>query len=106
MKGDLHHEVPFARLSSDICGPFELKMEGVLQKVFFVVFIDLCSRWVEIVSTTSITSKRIAKLFEQYLLRKHPKPKIVLTDQGRQYLGKEFRTVCELNKIKHMMNTS
>ncbi len=98
VEGHLHSCEPFKKISSDIFGPVVLK-EG--EKIYFVTFIDLCTRWVVVQELKCINSENITKAFDEKWIRNLGKPDSILTDQGRQYLGSVFKSYCKNNGIRH-----
>ncbi|WKY00905.1 hypothetical protein Q1695_015148 [Nippostrongylus brasiliensis] len=85
--------VPWSRIHADYAGPINGKM--------FLVVVDACSKWPEIVemssSTSSATLKELRRMFTQYGY-----PETLVTDNGTQFTSKDFSEFCSRNGIKHV----
>ena len=103
-QGNLHCNENNKRVNIDLIGPFNLKHNGKLQKVHFLVFVDACSRRVEVAPLTKIDSKTVASALEEEWIKPNGAPSEVLTDQGRQFLDASFERVCEKKEIIHRVN--
>jgi hypothetical protein len=80
-------------IAVDLLGPFETKLFLTINKAnkFYILnMIDCYSRYVEIALVTSISTDEIIGKFTKMWLEKHGKPKRILSDQGRQFVSKEF----------------
>lgn len=74
-------------------------------KLFILTITDRCTRWSEVYRLRNLKSTEIIRHFRTWL-EKHPIPESCLTDQGRQYISKEFNNFLEENKIKHVLATA
>ncbi|XP_017886019.1 uncharacterized protein K02A2.6-like, partial [Ceratina calcarata] len=83
---------PFERVHVDFAGPF-------LGKMFFIL-VDAYSKWpeVHIVEniTTETTIKKCKQIFAYFGL-----PKLIITDNGRTFVAKEFKDILAKNGIVH-----
>ncbi len=61
LKGFLHTQEPLEHICSDIFGPVEMGEEKV--KIWFLTFLDRCTRWCEIRAIKQITAEEIKKQF-------------------------------------------
>ncbi|XP_031349119.1 uncharacterized protein K02A2.6-like isoform X1 [Photinus pyralis] len=84
----------FERIHVDFFGPVRNKM--------FLVVLDACSRWPEVIemcSTTSLaTIEALRSIFARYGL-----PDQLVSDNGPQFRSYEFENFCRNNGIKHTL---
>lgn len=84
---------PWHRLHIDFAGPFMNSM--------FLLIIDAHSKWVEIFpmnsTTTTNTIEKLRILFSQLGL-----PKVIVSDNGPQFVSEEFHLFLTQNGIKHI----
>lgn len=86
-------EGPWQRVHIDFAGP-------ILNKMLLIV-VDAFSKWLEVVIVPSITSDcTISKLRE--IFARFGLPKLLVSDNGRQLVSKEFEEFLALNGIKHV----
>ncbi|UYV69686.1 K02A2.6-like [Cordylochernes scorpioides] len=85
-------EKPWHRLHMDLAGPFMGKM--------FLVIVDAYTKWLEIFILKEITSKTIIYHLRQVFAR-FGLPEILVTDNGRQFVSKEFEEFTKMNGIRH-----
>lgn len=89
-------------VASDLCGPFESSIGGFR---YFVTWIDLKTRYVNIEFLKNKESQTVTEAFERYLAwimrQKNVHVKCVRTDNGGEYTGHEFKKICGDNGIKH-----
>lgn len=101
--GQIITQEPLKHISSDIYGPFNLddyNSERKVKKVYMITFTDRSSRYNKIYLTDSIESNEIIKAFKASWLEFFQIPTTLLTDQGKGYIGKNFRKFCDESKIK------
>ena len=84
-------EYPWQKLGSDL---FEL------QGKHYLLMVDYFSRYVEVIKLTSITSNPVIagmkSIFSRYGI-----PELLITDNGPQYVCKEFKEFAEKYEFKH-----
>ncbi|UYV71831.1 K02A2.6-like [Cordylochernes scorpioides] len=85
-------EKPWHRLHMDLAGPFMGKM--------FLVIIDAHTKWLEIFILKEITSRTIIYHLRQVFAR-FGLPELLVTDNGRQFVSKEFEDFTKMNGIRH-----
>ena len=83
---------PWDRLHLDFAGPY--------QGYMWLIVVDACSKWPEIISMTSITAERIIDVLRQ-LFARFGLPNHIVTDNGPQFATDEFRQFCSNNGIFH-----
>eukprot|EP00731_Ephydatia_muelleri_P017459 Em0010g557a len=85
-----------ARIHVDYAGPFEGK--------YWLVVIDAFSKWLEIkpmqVSTAAVTIKALREIFCRFGL-----PRVIVSDNGPQFIASEFKDFCTANNITHIRAT-
>ncbi|XP_074322713.1 uncharacterized protein LOC141659686 [Apium graveolens] len=89
--------IPFAIWGMDILGPFSI-VSG--QRKFIVVFIDYFTKSIEAKALAKITTKKIAQFFWENVICQFGIPRILVTDNGRQFDNAEFREYCDDNNIE------
>lgn len=95
-KGPIHHwEVPskpWQRIHIDFAGP--------LQGYYLLIIVDALSKWVEIIPTKTTTSawciSKLKELFVDFGL-----PYVLVSDNGRQFVSKEFSSFLKQNGVVH-----
>ena len=83
---------PFAQWGLDILGPFPL---GTRQMKFLVVAIDYFTKWVEAEPLASITQQNIKNFVWKNIVCKFGVPKVLVSDNGRQFDNALFKDFCE-----------
>lgn len=89
---------PWEHLQLDICG--ELYAVPHHQR-FMVVVYDLHSKWPEVLSTGTVTT-RVVIDFLDTLFSSWGEPKAITTDNGPQFISAEFTAFLEDRGIKHI----
>ena len=84
---------PWSRLHIDYAGPMEGKM--------FLIVIDAHSKWIEVFPMTSATAlttvQHLRQLFSRFGI-----PDSIVSDNGSQFVAKEFQEFCKSNGIQHI----
>ncbi|XP_055603971.1 uncharacterized protein K02A2.6-like [Uranotaenia lowii] len=86
-------EGPWRRIHLDYAGP--------LQGLFYLVIVDSYSKWPEIFETRSTT----AAVTIRYLMETFARfgvPETIVSDNGSQFSGSEFKTMCQKLGIVHI----
>ncbi|KAF9760824.1 Transposon Tf2-6 polyprotein [Nosema granulosis] len=83
-------------ICSDIFGPFEIaeydeSLQSVKEKGFFITITDVYSRFTKVKFLEKITAKDIIEVFKQWI-KTYGEAKTVITDNGKQYASKEFKS--------------
>ncbi|UYV66659.1 K02A2.6-like [Cordylochernes scorpioides] len=89
-------EKPWHRLHMDLAGPFMGRM--------FLVIVDAYTKWLEIFILKEITSKTIIYHLRQVFAR-FGLPELLVTDNGRQFVSKEFEEFTKMNGIRHTITS-
>ncbi|XP_074374180.1 uncharacterized protein LOC141714566 [Apium graveolens] len=64
-----------------------------------MVAIDYFTKWIEAKALAKITTKQIAQFFWENVICRFGIPRILVTDNGRQFDNAEFREYCDDNNI-------
>jgi len=89
---------PFHQWGMDILGPFP-QAPGRLK--FLVVAIDYFTKWIEAEPLATITSSKIQKFFQKFILSRFRIPRSLVTDNGTQFTDKSFKVLMDNLHIKH-----
>ena len=87
---------PWARIHIDYAGPFE--------GTYWLVVVDSYSKWVEIKRSTSITALTTIKILREMFCQLGI-PKVIVSDNGTQFVSREFQEFCNQNYITHIKST-
>ena len=82
----------FAQWGLDILGPF---LVGTRQMKFLVVGIDYFTKWVEAKPLASITQQNVKNFVWKSILCKFGVPRVLVSDNGRQFDNALFKDFCE-----------
>ena len=89
---------PFAQWGLDIIGPFPT---AVRQLKFLVVGIDYFTKWVEAEALAIITEKNIRSFVWRNIIYRYGIPRVLVSDNGRQFDNNAFRDFCSELGIKN-----
>ena len=87
----------------DIVGPLPETPNG---NKYAVVFTEYTTRWPEAFAIKKIDAKTIAKILVNEIIARHSAPKILLSDQGKQFLSNLVKETCEYLIIKKINTTA
>lgn len=90
---------PFSQWGIDIVGPFPKSKN---QAQFIVVAVDYATKWIEAKSLARIREKEMVEFLMEFIVFRFGIPRIVVTDNGSQFVGKDFTNALEELKIKHI----
>ena len=82
---------PNERVHLDFLGPFETSLQG---NRYILSIVDQFTRWIEIYPLPEQTASITAKTFMDGWISRFGVPKIVHTDQGRNFTSKLFQDLC------------
>lgn len=89
--------VPFAQLGIDLLMAFTLA-KG--QRKYLIVAIDYFTKWIEVETMTSTTSKNFGNFVWKSIISRFGLPRSIVTDNGLQFDSQEFWVFCNKWKIK------
>ncbi|KAK3032431.1 hypothetical protein RJ639_037158 [Escallonia herrerae] len=87
----LSSPIPFAMWGMDILGPFPPAMA---QRKFVIVAIDYFTKWVEVEAMPLITERKCEDFFWRGVVCRFGIPRVLITDNGKQFDNSTFRTFC------------
>ncbi|XP_074346731.1 uncharacterized protein LOC141685537 [Apium graveolens] len=94
-------QIPFAVWGIDINGPFPW-VRGDLR--YLLVSIDYMTKWVEAKAMRTINQQDCIKFMDNILMRFRI-PRVLVSDNGPQFVGSEFESYLQERGIKHMKST-
>jgi len=83
---------PFMKWSMDIIGPLHVSTRGVR---FLLVLTDYFSKWVEAAAYSNITQVQVRAFIWKEIICRHGLPYEIVTDNGPQFISKQFESFCE-----------
>ena len=75
------------------------------QKQFLVVAVDYHTKWVEAKALARIRETEMIQFFMEFIVFRFGVPRIVVTDNGTQFTGKDFETTLTQLEIKHIKSS-
>ncbi|GFY91230.1 hypothetical protein Acr_07g0014260 [Actinidia rufa] len=89
---------PFAQWGIDILGPLP---QAPLQRKFLIVAIDYFTKWIETQPLAKITEKNTRDFVWKHLVCRFRVPKVIISDNARQFDNDRFRSFCSDLAISH-----
>ncbi|KAG0439644.1 Transposon Tf2-9 polyprotein [Dictyocoela muelleri] len=108
-KGCLDAEKFNDKVSSEILGPLKTKhynFENKHEYFYIITFTDIFTKLTEIEIIFAIKSQEILKSFENKWIKRYSIPKMLATDQGRQYISALFEDKLKLYRVKHIQTSA
>ena len=96
-------KVPFEKISMDIVGPLPTTNSG---NRYLLTFVDDLTKFCDAIPITSQESHEVAYKFITEIVFKFGTPRVLLTDQGANFLSSVFKEVCKLLKIKKIQTSA
>ena len=97
----------FEIIAFDVQGPLPVNFDK--QNVEFkniLTIIDIRSRWVELIPLPDTEAATVAEFLDDWWLCRYPRPSTLLSDQGKNLMGKEVRELCDAYGIYHTFTTT
>ncbi len=90
-QAERHASEPLELVHSDVCGPMQTELLG--KKRYFVTFTDDCTRfmWIQFIHQKSEVFNKFHSLFLEIERNSGKKLKTLRTDQGGEYMSREFK---------------
>uniref|UniRef100_A0ABD2VYJ7 RNA-directed DNA polymerase n=1 Tax=Trichogramma kaykai TaxID=54128 RepID=A0ABD2VYJ7_9HYME len=82
---------PWEIVALDLMGPYPITEEG---HKHILVVTDLFSRWVEAFPVRATDAATLAQIIEENVFARWGFPRAVLTDNGPQFAGKKWASIC------------
>jgi transposase InsO family protein len=92
---------PFEVLSTDLIGPLPSSSN---QNQYLSVTTDFFTKYVFLKPLRVATAKKIVQHIENDIILVHGAPKVIITDNGSQYISKEFKDMCDKYKVQLLHN--
>ena len=89
---------PFAQWGLDIIGPFLTRFR---QLKFLVIGINYFTKWVEAEALATITERNIRSFVWRNIIYKFEIPRVLVSDNGKQFDNSAFRDFCSELGIKN-----
>ena len=91
------------QIHSDLTGPLPISFET--KDVYAICFVDTFTKWISVYSIPDKTGETIASAFATFLAdtAEHGPVLKIVTDGGREYDNKIFRSLCLNRQIRHYM---
>ena len=91
---------PFEVLSTDLIGPLPTSSQ---QNNYLSVTTDFFSKYVFLKPLRKATAKNVVRHIREDVILNYGAPRLIITDNGSQYISKEFKEMCEAHKteIRH-----
>ncbi|GFZ14654.1 hypothetical protein Acr_24g0008440 [Actinidia rufa] len=89
---------PFAQWGIDILGPLP---QAPLQRKFLIVAIDYFTKWIKAQPLAKITEKNTRNFIWKHLVCRFGIPKVIISDNARQFDNDKFRLFCSDLAISH-----
>ncbi|KAK3000332.1 hypothetical protein RJ639_022447 [Escallonia herrerae] len=87
----LSSPIPFTMWGMDIMGPFP---PVTAQRQFVIVAVDYFTKWVEAEALATISEKKCEDFFWRAVVCRFGIPRVLVTDNGKQFDNPTFRTFC------------
>ncbi|KAK3084679.1 hypothetical protein FSP39_017315 [Pinctada imbricata] len=84
---------PGERVAMDILGPLPVTHKG---NKYILVIQDYFTKWAEAVPLPDMEAKTVAQAFIDNFVTKFGVPRVLHTDQGRQFESRLFKQLCEI----------
>ena len=100
--GGYHAGVPMERVHMDLLGPLPPSEMG---NRYILVLVDQFTKWVECFPLVEQTAERVASLAVNEFFLRLGLPFQIHTDQGKQFEGKLFHSLCDLLEVAKTRTT-
>ncbi|MDD9361374.1 MAG: DDE-type integrase/transposase/recombinase, partial [Anaplasma sp.] len=94
-------EQPWDKLGLDIVGPID---KAPPSQRFFIVLVDYHSKWPEAQHTSTATSATVISFLKNIFAREGL-PREIVTDNGVQFVSREFEEFLQQHGIKHLKSS-
>lgn len=91
-----HAGAPMEKVHIDILGPLTTTTKG--NKYVFVM-IDQFTKWIELEALSDQTAESVAKSLVDSFISRFGTPKMIISDQGANFVSQLFLSVCELLQV-------
>lgn len=91
------------RIAADILGELPITAKG---NRYILVVSDYFTKWTEAFAMPNMEAKTVAKIMVEEVFVRLGTPRIIHSDQGRQFESELFREVCRLFHIEKTRTTA
>jgi len=92
----------FERIGIDLVGPLLITTRT---NRYIIVATDYLTRWPEAKAVPDAGANTLAQFIFEEIICRHGTPKIILSDQGRNFISETIRILCEKFLIKHKFSS-
>ena len=90
------------RVAIDVMGPLPASTRG---NRYVVVMADYFTKWAEAIATPDQEARTVADVFVRHFLTKFGAPRMIHTDQGKNFESWLFAETCKLLGVKKTRTT-
>ena len=94
---------PFDRVAVDVLGPFPPTYNS---NKYIIVFSDYLTRWPEVVAVNNADAKTTAKAFVEEIVCRHGAPRVLLSDNGKNFRSNLMKEICKITNTKKTFTTA
>jgi len=94
----------FKVIYADFIGPMPRSKNGNLNQ-YCLVIQDQLSKWVELFPLRQATAKQVARILEDHIFCRFGSPKLLITDNGAQFISKVVKKLCRDWIVKHLFTS-
>ncbi|XP_022860948.1 uncharacterized protein LOC111381405 [Olea europaea var. sylvestris] len=98
----IHYSAPFEQWGVDILGPFPLA-RGQLK--FVAVAVEYFTKWVEAKPLATVSEPKLRSFIWKSIICRFGIPKVLITDNGRQFDNPQFKNFYASNGIDHRVTS-
>src|SRR6185295_12486110 len=92
----------FERIGIDLVGPLPITKQN---NRYIIVATDYLTRWPEAHAVPNAGANTLAQFIFEEIICRHGTPKIILSDQGRNFISETVRILCKRFLIKHKFSS-
>jgi integrase-like protein len=92
----------FERIGIDLVGPLPITKQN---NRYIIVATEYLTRWPEARAVPDAGANTLAKFIFEEIVCRHGTPKVILSDQGRNFISETIRILCERFLIKHKFSS-
>jgi len=92
----------FERIGIDLVGPLPITARN---NRYIIVATDYLTRWPEAKAVPDADAETLAKFIFEEIVCRHGVPKIILSDNGKNFTSEVVRILCEKFLIKHIFSS-